>query len=156
MATNRDLSTGNRDLASAPPDMTKPCSIVPQSGCPAGDKCTLGATQNICEPNGTQQNGSPCGTTGVDNCVAGDRSSVDSASASTAMCRQFCNTDANCTQAAVKSGSTTEAKNTAHCIITYSGTTQMACTFACNPVTHAGAAGCPTGLACFYGGTSTI
>jgi hypothetical protein len=133
------------------------CSLVPQSGCRAGEKCTLtGAGDGHgCVSNGNRNNRQSCGTLGSDDCVAGDLCSADSPTG-TAICRPFCNGDGDCKQAAVPSGTTAEPGNVAHCVATFTGTTAKACSFACNPVTKAGASGCAAGLACLYGGTMTI
>jgi hypothetical protein len=138
------------------PDLAFVCDTVKQMGCNAGQKCTVTPMGYACEANGTKTTGQACGTGTSDDCVAGDLCSIDSNSAVTSICRQFCATDGDCKQSAVASGTTAEPGNVAHCIIGYSNTSAMTCTFACNPVTKAGANGCPTGLACVYGGTMTI
>jgi hypothetical protein len=157
---------GNDDMAIAPgadlsggggtPDLLITCDPVAQTGCGPGEKCTLGATGTTCLSNGNKATGQQCGTGGADDCVAGDLCSVDSMTATTDMCREFCNTDTDCHQPAAPAGATAEPKNGPHCIITFTGTTAKACTVPCNPVTRAGASGCPGTLACVYGGTATI
>ncbi len=131
------------------------CVLFPQSGCGSGEKCEPGSSGNTCAANGNKTTGQGCGTGGTDDCVAGDLCSSDSASG-TFVCRAFCAADSDCKQAAVPVGGTSEPKNIAYCLVTFMNTTAKACTVACNPVTKAGATGCPTGLACIYGGTATI
>ncbi|HZS37542.1 MAG TPA: hypothetical protein VFF06_11985 [Polyangia bacterium] len=162
LAPPRDLSTTSNDLATspdllAPPDMTPPCSVLPQSGCGAGEKCTLGATNTpTCVSNGNKQNGQQCGTAGSDDCVAGDLCTADAPSPAPATCRVFCSSDAQCTQPAVASGGMAEPGNIAHCAITITGTSDKVCTFACNPAPAAGASGCVAGQGCVYGGETGI
>src|SRR5439155_16814185 len=67
-----------------------------------------------------------------------------------------CAADADCTQAPVASGGTAEPNNKAHCLLTLTGTTAKLCSFACNPVSAAGASGCATGLACQTFASMTI
>jgi hypothetical protein len=130
------------------------CNPVTQTGCPNGDKCTLnGSTPPglTCDPNGTVGNGGLC-SGNPDNC-AGPGLCVGGSTGPTS-CRDFCNSDADCTQPPVNSGSTSEPNNKAYCLIgiTSNGqsTPYKVCTYACNPVTHAGASGCPSGMECAY------
>jgi hypothetical protein len=46
--------------------------------------------------------------------------------------------------------------NVGHCLLGLTGTSATVCTIPCNPVTAAGASGCPTGTGCTGGGTQTI
>lgn len=157
LAGSTDLATSDLatpDLATTP-DMAM-CVLFPQSGCGVNEKCELTGSGNICASNGNKTTGQQCGTGGSDDCTAGDICSTDSSTSTTFICRAFCNADGDCKQGAVTSGGTAEPNNVAHCIITFAGTTQKACTDACNPVTAAGASGCPGSLACIYGGTTTI
>jgi hypothetical protein len=149
----RGVDLAGVDLAGS--DMSRPCTLIPQSGCNAGEKCSVAASGTQCLSNGTVATGMVCGTLNADDCLAGNLCSGD-VTGSTELCRQFCKVDGDCTQAAVPAGATAEPGNVARCIVTYTGTTAMTCTVACNPVTKAGASGCPTGLACVYGGTTTI
>jgi hypothetical protein len=70
---------------------------------------------------------------------------------SSAECAQFCSTDTDCKQPAAG-----PAGNVGHCLLGLTGTSYMLCTTPCNPVTKAGATGCPMGLACDYAGTQSI
>jgi hypothetical protein len=85
----------------------------------------------------------------VDDCVKGTMCTGETATLS--QCREFCAADSDCTHAAVG-----PAGNLPHCIITFTGITQKVCTFACNPVTAAGASGCGAGLGCQVFRTMTI
>jgi len=145
-----DLNTTPPDLKSTPPvDMATPCSLVAQSGCGAGEKCTLESSGSTCITDGTKGNGQLCGPAS-DDCAKGNLCTVESASL--LQCRQFCAADSDCKQGAAPGG----AQNTPHCLLTFTGTTAKVCTVACNPVLAAGASGCATGLGCQVFATATI
>jgi hypothetical protein len=73
------------------------------------------------------------------------------------LCFQQCTTNSNCTEPPVNSGGTSEPKNGPYCVdVVGTGTTPNICSVPCNPVTNAGATGCPDGLACAYEGSTTI
>ena len=130
-------------------DASAACDPVSQTGCPQGDECTLGPGP-VCEPNGTIVSGQACGPN-VGNCSAGTLCIQDSVSAITDVCHQFCNTDTDCTAAAVPAGSTAEPNNVGHCLLDLPGTSATVCTIPCNPAPAAGPSGCPTGTGCMYG-----
>ncbi len=119
------------------------CDPVAQTGCPPADKCTIDPP--TCVPNGTVANGGKCGP--ADDCSAGNLCADDGTNS---ICRELCAVDTDCKQAPVSSGSTAEPNNVARCTIDITGTTSKVCTFACNPVSKAGASGCLTGMACTW------
>ncbi len=88
---------GPVDLAQ-PPDMAKitNCVLIPQSGCPAGNKCTThDAASTLCDPSGTVPRGNTCATVAqVDNCVAGAFCTDEGGGIG--QCRGFCNKDGDC------------------------------------------------------------
>jgi len=145
-----DLKTDPPDLKIVPPsDMTVPCNLVSQTGCGAGEKCTLETSVPACITDGNKGNGQLCGPA-ADDCVKGTLCTQESASL--LQCRQFCNVDSDCKQVAAPGG----AQNLPHCLLTFTGVTAKVCTVACNPVLAAGASGCAAGLGCQVFATATI
>ncbi len=72
------------------------------------------------------------------------------------LCYQTCTGTSSCTAPAVPSGTTSEPKNGPYCVDTITGPpVQKICSVPCNPVTNAGASGCPDGLACGYAASTT-
>ncbi|MFI5298027.1 MAG: hypothetical protein ACHREM_08010 [Polyangiales bacterium] len=126
------------------PTDTGACDPVTNAGCTSSQKCTVG-TPNVCIAKGTVATGQPCGSSGHDDCVAGDI-----CIGTPLRCEQFCNIDSDCKGAAVASGATSEPNNVPRCVDGITGFTTMLCSTACNPVTKAGATGCPGTLACDY------
>jgi hypothetical protein len=129
------------------------CDPVAQTGCGPGEKCSLDSTGNVCLSDGTKPNGAACGPA-TDDCIHGTL--CVGPVAMTLNCRQFCQSDNNCTQSPPPSGATPEANNKAHCVLSLTGSTDKVCSFACNPVAAAGASGCATGFACQTFGSMTI
>ena len=155
---NNPMDSGNNNPmdSGSGNDAGGACNLVAQTGCTTGQECTLSqAGAAVCEPNGTIASGQACGQN-IGNCSAGSLCIQDSQTATTDLCHQFCSTDANCTAAAVPAGSTAEPNNVGHCALGLTGTSATVCTIPCNPVTAAGASGCPTGTGCQFGGTQTI
>jgi hypothetical protein len=161
---SQDLTSGDDaavpvDLASVDltisnnADLASQCKVIPQSGCSAGQKCTVvAANQTACEPDGTVANGGACGAGSSDDCIHGAMCVSDNmGAAGSLLCRAFCNSDADCTQPAAG-----PAKNTAHCLDGLTGDPTKLCTFACNPVTAAGPSGCPGNLACGAFSSTTV
>jgi len=149
-ATDAGGDASSTDAASdGGSDAGAACDPVAQTGCPPSDKCTV--SPPTCVPTGTVTTGGACGP--VDDCVAGDLCTSDGTSEE---CREFCNTDSDCKQPAVASGSTPEPGNVGHCLITIPGTSYELCSIACNPVTAAGASGCAAGLGCIYSGATGV
>ena len=65
------------------------CTIVPQSGCTAGDKCTVDtAAANRCISAGAGTDGTPCGADA--DCAAGLGCAVVNAFTQEGACRRFC------------------------------------------------------------------
>jgi hypothetical protein len=126
------------------------CDPVAQTGCPAGDKCSI---PPVCIPAGSIGDGQLCATAGVDDCALPDLCVGDGTAH---LCRQACNVGTDCHQPAASAGATAEPNNLGRCLISIGGTTSKVCTFACNPVTAAGPAGCPTGYVCEYFQTTAV
>lgn len=128
-------SSGPRDLAQAPADLAKitGCRVVPQSGCPAGQKCTTeNGSTSVCDPAGPDARGDACTTTaGVDSCAAGSVC-IDEGKGQT-QCRAFCVYDSDC-------GARSQCAYDV-------GTRFSVCSQACNPI-YPGA-GCHAGLGCY-------
>ncbi|MCS6911924.1 MAG: hypothetical protein RMK29_10565 [Myxococcales bacterium] len=94
------------DLAPSPdlPDLLDPpdlrpitgCSVVPQAGCPPGQKCTThDALTTICDPTGMSLRGQSCTVMGgVDSCAAGHVCIDEGGGLS--QCRAFCRTSMDC------------------------------------------------------------
>lgn len=131
-------------------DAGEVCDPVAQTGCPAGDKCSI---PPVCIPAGSIGDGQLCATTGFDDCASPDLCVGDGTAH---LCRQACNVGSDCHQPAVSVGATPEPNNLGRCLISIGGTTSKVCTFACNPVAAAGASGCPTGYACLYFQTTPV
>ena len=125
-------------------DAAAVCDPIRQTGCAAGQKCGVPPG---CFTNGTIGNGMLCALSGFDDCAAPDICVGDGVGH---VCRQVCGVDSDCTAPAVPVGTTPEPGNLAHCLITLTSSTFSTCTLACNPVTKAGASGCPAGYACGY------
>jgi hypothetical protein len=123
---------------------------VAQTGCPTGDKCGI---PPACFPAGTVGDGRICAVTGFDDCASPDICVGDGTGH---LCREACNLGADCRQTAVASGTTAEPNNLGRCLISLTGSSTKVCTFACNPVTAAGASGCPSGYACLYFQTTPV
>lgn len=143
LAMSMDLAMPN-DLAT-PMDLSMPadlkpitgCSLVPQGGCPAGQKCTThDGTTTICDPNGMSMRGAACTTMGdVDSCLASNIC-IDEGMMQT-QCRAFCNTDAQC------------GPNSYCDLVLGGGATFKLCTQACTNATYPGTmGGCRAGLSC--------
>lgn len=91
------------DLAPSP-DLLEPpdlrpitgCSVVPQAGCPSGQKCTTrDAMTTICDPAGMSLRGQSCTVAaGVDSCSAGNVCIDEGGGLS--QCRAFCRTSMDC------------------------------------------------------------
>lgn len=132
--TGVDLRPDPRDLLGA--DLKPPvCTVFPQSGCNAGEKCTLVGSGSMCATDGNKAIGQQCGAT-TDDCVKG--SLCTSESASVGQCRAFCGVDNDCTQSGAK------------CLLTLQGASQKLCTVPCNPtyVAAASTSGCAAALGC--------
>jgi hypothetical protein len=145
-----------RDMALGGSDQSIGCTLLPQKGCGADKKCTLscnptdttfelcGAGANnatTCAADGDRQLGGVCDPA-PDNCVASTICIPDYGRGSQAdnmMCRQFCNSDADCKQAAPQG----EVTNKPRCTLAVAMTGLRVCTVACNPVNAAGPSGCP-------------
>jgi hypothetical protein len=125
------------------------CDPVAQSGCPAGHKCRVTAVGQGCIPDGTVALGQSCNMT-ADDCIHGTQCIADPTTPTVAVCRQLCNTDADCTQPAPAG----EAANVPRCLLTLDSA--HVCTIACNPVLAAGDSGCVSGLACTVSGTVAV
>lgn len=130
--TGLDLRPDPRDLAGA--DLRPPvCTVFPQSGCGAGEKCTLvGGGNAMCATDGNKAVGQQCGAT-ADDCVKG--ALCTSESPTIGQCRAFCGVDTDCAQSGAK------------CLLTLDGTTQKVCTVPCTP-TYASAAAVPSTSGC--------
>ncbi|MFO0577913.1 MAG: hypothetical protein U1A78_28220 [Polyangia bacterium] len=125
------------DLASGTPrpdlaGMTA-CTVWPQSGCPAGFKCTTqDYSSTTCDTDGQAARGAAC-TQAPDSCKAGSLCFRDSISGAT-QCRQFCTSNTDCGARA-------------DCAIGLNvGNTLKVCTQACDPLA---AGSCATGHACY-------
>src|SRR5262249_21669019 len=94
-----------------------------------------------------------CALSGFDDCAAPDICVTDGVGH---VCRQVCAVDGDCTQPPASAGPTAEPRNVGRCLLTLTSSTFLTCTIACNPVTKAGASGCPTGYACGYFSTSSV
>lgn len=129
------------------------CDPLSQSGCGAGEKCSLSASATTCLSDGDKLSGQLCGAAGADDCIKGNLCVSESATSMVAQCRPFCAKDTDCKQTA-QGG---VASNLPHCLIPISGTMPAVtvCTVACQPVTAAGASGCATGLSCQVFGSAT-
>ena len=153
MPVDANMPDTNMPVDANMPDAAPACDPVAQTGCPAADECSLGQG-NVpgCFPNGTVGDGQLCGGA-AGNCSRGGicvgNGTIDS-------CADFCAIDGDCKQPAVPSGTTPEPGNVGRCVFTLTGTPYSLCSFACNPVPKAGAAGCPTGYGCYFGATMTI
>ena len=149
-----DLATGAVDLATgavdqslpgdlATPDLAKVtnCVIVPQSGCPAGLKCTTrDAKTTQCDPPGPDGRGQICTTTNdVDSCVT-STACIDEGMGKS-QCRQFCRSDADCGARSYCMFNLDQAGNF------------KVCSQPCNAI-YPGNAGCATGLGCCDGSPS--
>jgi hypothetical protein len=126
------------------------CDPVAQTGCPAGDKCSL---PPVCIPVGSVGDGQLCAAAGFDDCASPDLCIGDGTAH---LCRQACNVGSDCRQSAVSVGATPEPNNLGRCLISLGGTTSKVCTLACNPVAAAGPPGCPAGYACQYFQTTPV
>jgi len=140
-----DLTTGRPDLSGVDlrgRDLAMaPCTILPQGGCFAGEKCvTDGAGGTACINAGPQAPGTICFTHGNDDCQAGNLCTKENASIS--QCRAFCNADTDCPTA--HPTGTPPSK----CLYTLTGATEKVCSVPCNPVPSQGASGCAAGLGC--------
>lgn len=148
MTLSQDLSmppadmrmTASQDLLT-PPDLMAitGCSIVPQGGCPTGQKCTThDAKTSICDPNGTVARAKSCTYMGdLDDCAAANICIVESMTVN--QCRRFCKADGDC------------ANTRSFCdfdLDTMGGGASIVkvCTEPCNAI-YPGA-GCGAGLAC--------
>ena len=149
------------DMARSTSDLSIACTLLPQSGCSGGTKCTLDCnpadvTFEMCGPgpnnattcaqNGARQIGAVCAPA-PDNCVASTICIPDYGRGSQSdnmMCRQVCASDADCKQPAPAG----EATNTARCVLSVAMTGFKVCSVACNPVSAAGPPGCPTDWFC--------
>jgi hypothetical protein len=138
------------DRLSAMPGANCACDPVAQTGCPAGQKCRVNGSSQGCTADGTVALGQACNAA-ADDCVHGTQCIADPTTPTLAVCRQLCNTDADCTQAAPAG----ESGNVAHCLLTLSSAGKL-CTLACNPVLAAGASGCPSGLACTLSSSPSV
>jgi hypothetical protein len=109
------------------------CRTWPQSGCPAGFKCTTtDYTSTTCEADGQDARGARC-TQAPDSCKAGSLCYRDADNGAT-QCRQFCSTNADC-------GPRTD------CLIDLNaGRTLKVCTQACDPLNMDS---CASGHACY-------
>jgi hypothetical protein len=139
-----DAGTGGGPARDAGADAASACDPVHQTGCPAGAKCGV---PPACFTNGTVGDGTLCGSTGFDDCAAPDICVGDGVGH---VCRQVCGVDADCAERAVAAGATPEPGNVPRCLITLVSSTFSVCTLACNPVSKAGASGCPQGYTCGY------
>jgi formylglycine-generating enzyme required for sulfatase activity len=137
------------DPLSVMPATNCACDPVAQTGCPAGQKCHVTGLGQNCIADGTIALGQPCNMT-TDDCIHGTQCQADPTTPTLAVCRQLCNTDADCTQPAPAG----EPGNIAHCLLTFDPA--RLCTIACNPVVAAGGSGCASGLACTTSGTATL
>ena len=111
------------------------CTIVPQGGCPAGQKCTThDSSTSICDPAGPSARGQACTVaTGIDSCAAGSVCIDEGGGRS--QCRAFCKSDGDCKD--IRS----------YCSFTLGTGTYKLCTQPCNAI-YPGA-GCAAGLGCF-------
>lgn len=150
-----DMATGgNGDMANGgvidmtadlttPPDLAKitNCVILPQSGCPAGQKCTTNraATGTVCDPEGPNTRGQACTTANMEDSCAKLLTCIDEGRGKT-QCRQFCASDADCGPRAYCQYKLDAA-----------GTYKI-CSNACNAI-YPGAVGCQGGLGCYVAAT---
>jgi hypothetical protein len=126
------------------------CDPVAQTGCPAGDKCSI---PPACIAAGSVGEGQLCASAGFDDCASPDLCIGDGTAH---LCRQACRVGSDCHQPAVSAGATPEPNNLGRCLISLGGTTFEVCTLACNPVAAAGPSGCPAGYACQYFQTTPV
>jgi hypothetical protein len=143
-----DLSTAGGDMAFNRDLMPAVCSVVPQSGCTYGNKCTYDVSNNTtCIANGANTPGQLCGPS-TDDCVAGSIC-INETGTTVDQCRAFCTVDTDCTQPPVSGAPS------AMCLYMLTGTPSSLCSIPCNPVTKVGASGCAAGLGCqVFGVTS--
>jgi hypothetical protein len=129
-------------------DMGSTCDPVAQSGCPAGQKCYVSASGSfVCKAAGTKMLGQAC-TSGLgDDCAAGLHCAADG---TPAICRQYCNHDSDCQQAAAMSGTEAEPTNVPRCFEGLSSSNVKLCSVSCDPVLANNDSGCPTGRACGF------
>lgn len=120
--TGVDLRPDPRDLLGA--DLKPPiCTVFPQSGCNAGEKCTLVGSGSMCATDGSKAVGAQCGPS-TDDCVKGSLCTAENNSFSE--CRAFCAVDNDCAQAPVNGIG-------GKCIVTLQGNAQKLCTVPCDP-----------------------
>lgn len=140
-AADMGIAPAHGDMAASPvsSDMAGSCTLVPQGGCPSGNKCVYTLGQANCIPFGTTAPGQLCN---ADTCVKGVQ--CDNPFGPPTLCRQLCVSDSDCTQAPPSN----EPTNSGLCVIgvaTSQGT--KLCSIPCDPVpSHT--SGCASGLAC--------
>jgi hypothetical protein len=106
------------------------CDILPQCGCPSGERCVVGPEGRRCVTNGTLPHGSECSA--EEDCAAGTCWDFVART-----CRQYCSADDQC--AAGGPGS--------RCALNVTiGSEQLRiCTVDCDPLSGTG---CPNGIQC--------
>jgi hypothetical protein len=122
------------------------CDPLAQTGCATGQKCYVAVNgQFLCKSVGTKTLGQTC-TSGVgDDCIAGLHCASDG---TPPVCRAYCRTDSDCTQAPAASGGTPEPTNVPRCFEALNASTVKLCSLSCDPI--GAGAGCPTGRACGF------
>ena len=138
-----DMNAGSLDLAEAIDGgvaVGAACNLSMQSGCGAGEKCTIANNGAFCAPDGTVAAGGACSGS-PDDCVQG---SVCIGG----ICHPLCGSDSDCKQPAVDGVGP-------RCTVPLPGLVNKACTIACNPVLAAGDPLCPTSSACVYTPSAT-
>jgi len=112
-----------------------PCGLVPQCGCPTGQKCSLTGDPPVrgCVTAGTGTKGVSCLTD--DDCAAGFIcvGLFTNEGASEAACYPFCASEVQC------------PGDASVCFAAFSGTTDSICSLGCNLITNSG---CPSGSKC--------
>jgi hypothetical protein len=153
----RDFSRA--DLARAADDLAGPTDLAGsrlcdpfQQNCPAGEQCSVPGGilpgDEVCLPDGTIVVGASCDPDSGARCEKSALCLADSSAGFDRICRQMCDVqfDEYCTLPPGPGSS----KNAPHCQQIELGTSIGLCTLPCNPVTAAGASGCPAGSRCFY------
>jgi hypothetical protein len=156
------LATAGADLAglgdlAGPIDLARrdfggSCDPVTQSPCGAGAKCVFIATPS-CVGDGAKAVGQLCTTAPADDCQRTTQCLFPGDPVpGNGLCEQICAGDSDCHQPPVSVGGTSLPANAPHCLFAAAGASgPLYCSVACNPVSHQGASGCPTGSVCVYG-----
>jgi hypothetical protein len=118
------------------PDTTcteTPCGLVPNCGCPSGQKCSLVGSVRQCVDAGTGVKGSPC--TDDTQCAAGFLcvGLFTTEGATERACYPFCLDESHC------------SGDASICFEAFTGVTDRICSLGCNLLTGSG---CPSGSKC--------